>query len=510
MKRSMFLKFMVLCAIAAAPYFCADAQAAKIYPAAGSTSAAFLKIGVGARAIGMAGAFTAVADDPYAIYWNPAGLSLLSGSQASFTHNDYFQDLKQDFMTYSFGKNLGSESEEWFRRGCWGFGLNYFYTPKDIERRGGLNENDPLNPLTLPEGRFRAYDMAFSAGYGWDASADLKLGAAAKFIRQTIDNDFGQTMALDLGGLYTFSGFGRDFTAGLSVSNIGSGIKFNYRRFDLPLIFRGGISHKFPGLGALTVLDIYKPIDNYPFITAGVEYPAAKWLFIRSGYRYRINDNELGAFSGFSAGAGFVYGRFNFDYAFSPFGDLGSSHRFSVLLKFGRMEEKKPSALRPVNDVVPAREEIKGGVLSSYVVAKKPISISAGRTDFAVSAETASGLIPKILFRTRMRSSGEVAVSMAEGELPPALLEKLPKAVKVYEAFQFSASAGNISGNMNMDFKVNKDWLKTEGAGAIAMLVLTKSGWEAFFAASAGEDDAFYKFTSSVPPSSHYAIIIIK
>ena len=129
MKRSMFLKFMVLCAIAAAPYFCADAQAAKIYPAAGSTSAAFLKIGVGARAIGMAGAFTAVADDPYAIYWNPAGLSLLSGSQASFTHNDYFQDLKQDFMTYSFGKNLGSESEEWFRRGCWGFGLNYFYTP---------------------------------------------------------------------------------------------------------------------------------------------------------------------------------------------------------------------------------------------------------------------------------------------------------------------------------------------------------------------------------------------
>ena len=40
----------------------------------GTTAAQFLKIGVGARAIGMGGAFVAVADDATAIYWNPAGI----------------------------------------------------------------------------------------------------------------------------------------------------------------------------------------------------------------------------------------------------------------------------------------------------------------------------------------------------------------------------------------------------------------------------------------------------
>jgi hypothetical protein len=47
-----------------------------------------LGIGIGARAISMSGAFTAVADDASAVYWNPAGLSQLTGNQV-FLSADY-------------------------------------------------------------------------------------------------------------------------------------------------------------------------------------------------------------------------------------------------------------------------------------------------------------------------------------------------------------------------------------------------------------------------------------
>ena len=43
----------------------------------GTSSATFLRIGVGARAEGMGEAFVAVANDPSAVFWNPAGLASL-------------------------------------------------------------------------------------------------------------------------------------------------------------------------------------------------------------------------------------------------------------------------------------------------------------------------------------------------------------------------------------------------------------------------------------------------
>lgn len=50
---------------------------------AGINPAAFLDIGVGARALGMGGAFVSVSDDATASYWNPAGLGLIDNIQSS-------------------------------------------------------------------------------------------------------------------------------------------------------------------------------------------------------------------------------------------------------------------------------------------------------------------------------------------------------------------------------------------------------------------------------------------
>ena len=40
----------------------------------GTTAAKFLHMNVGSRAVGMGGAFTSIANDASAMYWNPAGL----------------------------------------------------------------------------------------------------------------------------------------------------------------------------------------------------------------------------------------------------------------------------------------------------------------------------------------------------------------------------------------------------------------------------------------------------
>lgn len=55
-----------------------------------------LGMGVGARAIGMGGAFVAIADDPSASFWNPAGLTRLEDNQFLLS-----ADLPDDFNACS-------------------------------------------------------------------------------------------------------------------------------------------------------------------------------------------------------------------------------------------------------------------------------------------------------------------------------------------------------------------------------------------------------------------------
>lgn len=70
---------------------------------AGATkyAGAFMENGAGARALAMGGAFTAVADDPSATFWNPAGLPGVSGRQIMLMHSERFGDLiDRDFAAY--------------------------------------------------------------------------------------------------------------------------------------------------------------------------------------------------------------------------------------------------------------------------------------------------------------------------------------------------------------------------------------------------------------------------
>ncbi len=66
----------------------------------GTSSGSFLKIGVGARATGLGESFVAVANDPSAIYWNPAGLASIQRQELSISHLEWPADISFDHISY--------------------------------------------------------------------------------------------------------------------------------------------------------------------------------------------------------------------------------------------------------------------------------------------------------------------------------------------------------------------------------------------------------------------------
>ncbi|MBD3288055.1 hypothetical protein GF337_04565, partial [candidate division KSB1 bacterium] len=64
----------------------------------GTSAAAFLEVGVGARAMAMGGAYASVANDPTALYWNPAGIAWMGGVQCELMHNQWLVDTNFDFI----------------------------------------------------------------------------------------------------------------------------------------------------------------------------------------------------------------------------------------------------------------------------------------------------------------------------------------------------------------------------------------------------------------------------
>lgn len=68
----------------------------------------FLATGFGAKALGMGGAFVSVADDASAVYWNPAGLTMIDRSELLFMHSQRFGGMV-DYTTISFASRLSDE-----------------------------------------------------------------------------------------------------------------------------------------------------------------------------------------------------------------------------------------------------------------------------------------------------------------------------------------------------------------------------------------------------------------
>ena len=222
-----------------------------------------------------------------------------------------------------------------YARSPFGFSLTYF-SAGTLEGR-----DDAGNPAS----EFTAEDFAVSGGYAV-RRGQLSAGAALKGLRQRIKSSAASAVCADAGLLYELDG--SPLTFGLSVSNIGTEVKFKEDSFPLPLVYRAGVSvrtgRSFP---AVFAVESDFPNDAPVVFRGGMEYTGFEFIFLRAGYRTSPpvqrraitgegfgGSSGLGELYGFFMGFGFNLSPVSVEYALLPYGQLGNSHRFSLSMMF--------------------------------------------------------------------------------------------------------------------------------------------------------------------------------
>jgi long-subunit fatty acid transport protein len=308
---------------------------------AGTASGSFLKIGLGARATGLGEAFVAVANDPTAIYWNPAGLASIQRQEVAVSHIEWPADIRYEHVAWVLPvKRFG---------GSLGFQFGVLSTAVD--------ETSELQPFGT--GRTFVYsDMIAGMAYARRWTDKLLVGFGAKYVREDLGKDVGNpttsSMLYDIGSIY-YLGLGSVRVA-TSLTNFAPALKPKgqfispgadgvvgtsddevrvYDGFDAPTVFRYGIAFE-PIENATqrltTSIEANQPADNAQSVKAGLEWVWLGRLALRSGYNFNADALKLSAGAGVNAELGSWKG--TLDYAYTDGGFLGPINRLTLGVRF--------------------------------------------------------------------------------------------------------------------------------------------------------------------------------
>jgi hypothetical protein len=297
------------------------AAADDISDAAGTSGFSFLKINVGARPVSMGGAFTGLADDEAALYYNPAGIASLTETRYMLGYHNYFVDMQSGFL------GLVKPLSETRVLAAW---INYL-------SYGDMVETDNLGNVL---GEFGGGDWLFGLSLAVSHRDNYQFGASVKFIYEKIHDYSATGLAVDLGARYVTNR--ERYSAGLMLQNLGVQLSSlgEVGKDDLPTTLRGGISARPVGLPILFSADVIVPFDNSVDFAVGGEYYELRPLFVRLGWNSFGSNYRTGAsednWAGLSVGVGFEIKDLGFlhgaqiSYSYSPAADLGESHRITL------------------------------------------------------------------------------------------------------------------------------------------------------------------------------------
>jgi len=255
---------------------------------AGINSAAFLKVGVGARQIGMGSAVTSMNGDVTNVFWNPAGVAMRDEkAQVSFTYNSWIGGLTQNAVAASYKmEGVGT-----IGIGVMTFGMTGIVADRDI-----YPNNAVLQALQIDQATADTYDymdLLAQVTYSTYVMDRLALGASVKLIHEKIDDMNASAVGFDLGSVYNIGLL--DWNIGARISNLGSDIKFYDYASPIPLTFSMGTSITPIRIGSNAItfaIDAVKPQDGQQYYYTGMEYNYDNTIFLRGGWK--MNYSYLG------------------------------------------------------------------------------------------------------------------------------------------------------------------------------------------------------------------------
>jgi hypothetical protein len=321
---------------------------------AGATKYAgeFLKLGIGARALGMGSGFVALANDASAAYWNPAGLATLPKAEMLFMHAEQFGSLaNHDYI--GFAQPLSGTG----RRSSVGIGLIRFsvdnilvtkdayvdlnhngqWDPRHQDESGHIVDAEPILPDRFRTESDTEYGLLLS--YAREVSDRFALGGNAKLIRQGLLDNTSFGMGLDLGILY-HGGYGLDFGARLADATT-TLISWDtgHRESVMPSLSLGASwTRPLEAVhGNLTaVASVNSSFDGRKEAS---QFSGGPWGGdFQGGLEYwygRSVAARVGSDAGhFTAGAGLRFRGLGADYAYLSHEELDATHRISASVRF--------------------------------------------------------------------------------------------------------------------------------------------------------------------------------
>ena len=300
---------------------------------------------VGARALAMGGAFVSVVDDPYALYWNPAGLELAQRVGFGIYHTNLPASSSYNYFSFSYPTlSLGTFSAGILRIGTGGIDL----VDPEASKYGETDYNRTL----------------FMFGYGFRAKEWFYMGTNFKVERASLPGYEGTSnftesaLGADLGMMIRpqqEGGFLHNFSVGLNFQNF---LQRSMRVVEVqdktPRNFLFGMSK---GFGADLAdhhallafqMDINGAKDVPTFYHMGLEYDFRKMFYLRMGLDHRGEQAKGVSGTKMTFGGGVEIMGVKIDYSYwSPrYSVLTSSHRISLIYSVGKTRKQRLEELQ--------------------------------------------------------------------------------------------------------------------------------------------------------------------